>query len=506
VRLPAVRLLTPVLALAALVLGVAVPPAEAARPPVVMIVLDEFPIDAILLPDGRIDSRRFPGFAALAGVSTWFPNASSVYDSTSQAAPAILAGTLPRRGLEPDYRDHPRSVFTMLARRGYRMNVLEEASSVCPPSVCRRRRHYGNPSYNILNGRRERLERTIRSFRRSRRPVFTFHHTMLPHVPWLYLPSGRRARGAAPSALPDFKSPSGFHDRFLTQHNEQRFLLQVGFVDREIRRLLRKLRRKRLLRRALIVVTADHGLSFLVGVKDRRAVSEANVHEIATVPLFVKRPGQRRGRVNRSYASTVDIVPTIADLLGVRPDGPVDGRSVFSAAVRARTGVSILARDFSRAISVSSAEMDRRRRLDRYRRARLLGTGPWSAAFKIGPHPALLGRRPGELPRATTSTRARFAVPTRLRHIDPRARLVPTWAAGRIFGAPGQERDLALAVNGRIAATARSFHLSGDGAEWFGAQFRESALRRGRNSLALYEVRVSGRRVTALAPLGVSPR
>ena len=56
------------------------PPARAAtRPPVVLIVLDEFPVDSLLLPDGRIDARRFPGFASLARHSTWFPNAGAVY-------------------------------------------------------------------------------------------------------------------------------------------------------------------------------------------------------------------------------------------------------------------------------------------------------------------------------------------------------------------------------------------------------------------------------------------
>ena len=34
----------------------------------------------------------------------------------------------------------------------------------------------------------------------------------------------------------------GFHDAFLTRHNEQRYLLQLGFVDRLVGRLLRRLK------------------------------------------------------------------------------------------------------------------------------------------------------------------------------------------------------------------------------------------------------------------------
>src|SRR6185295_10351878 len=66
------------------------------RPPVVVVVFDEFPSDDLLRPDGSIDAERFPNFAELASISTWFPNAHTVYDSTFKAVPAILDGRLPR--------------------------------------------------------------------------------------------------------------------------------------------------------------------------------------------------------------------------------------------------------------------------------------------------------------------------------------------------------------------------------------------------------------------------
>ena len=75
----------------------------------------------------------------------------------------------------------------------------------------------------------------------------------------------------------------GFHDQALTNHNETRHLLQVGFVDRQVGLLLDRLQRTGLLDQALIVVTADHGYAFQVGVKDRRLVTESNVDEVAPV-------------------------------------------------------------------------------------------------------------------------------------------------------------------------------------------------------------------------------
>ncbi len=300
--------------------------AKRERPPVVMLVLDEFPVDELLLPSGRIDARRFPGFAALARRSTWFPNASTVYDSTDQALPAIVAGQNPSPRLSPNHLSHPRSVFAVLARHGYRVRSREEATTICPPRLCPRRDRYGNAHYNILHRRRERLEATIRSLRPTRRPVFTFHHAPLPHQPWNYLPSGRLRAGPGEDQLPDFAFPTGFGDPFLAHLNQQRHLLQIGFVDREVGRLLRRMRRTSMLDRALLVVVADHGFSWQVGVNDRRSVTDGNVDQIAPVPLFVKRPGQRRARVSRAYARTTDVLPTVASLLHLRVGRPLPGQ------------------------------------------------------------------------------------------------------------------------------------------------------------------------------------
>jgi Sulfatase len=447
-----------------------------------MIVFDEFPVDSLLLPDGRIDSRRFPGFAALARHSTWFPNAGTVYDSTDQAVPAILTGRLPAPQLRPDYRSHPHSIFTLLAGRGYRVRSREEATTVCPPKICPRTRNYGSPRPNILHRRRERLEATIRSLAPSRRPVFTFHHSVLPHVPWNYLPSGRLRSGYPAGTLPDFASPSGFGDVFLTHANQQRHLLQVGFADREVGHLVHRLERRHLLDRALVVVTADHGIAFQVGVSDRRSVTPGNIEQIAPVPLFVKAPGQRHGRVNRAYARSIDVLPTIARLLGIPPGSGLDGASAFGARVRARTGVRMITRDFSRPIEVPAAEIERRRRLVRDARTRLFGSGAWGGVFRIGPHTQLLGRRVSTSAHASTGARASFAVPRGVAHVNPHASSIPTGAAGRIAGGlPGQTRDLAVAVDGRVCAVGTSFHLSGDPQEYFSLTYPE-----------LYEVTGSG--------------
>jgi hypothetical protein len=70
---------------------------------------------------------------------------------------------------------------------------------------------------------------------------------------------------------------------------------------------------------------------------------------------------------------------------------------------------------------------------------------------------------------------------------------------GRIEGSPpGAVRDLAVAVNGRVWAVGRSFHLRGRPKEFFSLIVPERALRQGDNRLQLVEVEPDGDLVSLL--------
>ena len=174
-----------------------------------MIVMDEFPIDAMLRNDGRIDPVRYPTFAALAATGTWFKNAHTVYDSTTKAIPAVLDGRLPRPRTFPNYADHPRTVFDLFGPRGYRIVKSEEATALCPPRYCRNARRSRPLILPLLqNGRRERLTRFFASIGPGR-PTFWMKHVLLPHGPYLFLPSGKQTRRGFRDPLPGHEQRRG---------------------------------------------------------------------------------------------------------------------------------------------------------------------------------------------------------------------------------------------------------------------------------------------------------
>jgi len=474
------------------------------HPPVVVVVFDEFPADDLLGPNGRIDAERYPNFAELASMSTWFPNGHTIYDSTFKAVPSILDGRLPKRGTAPDIRSHKPSVFHLMDRLGYGVFKVESASAVCPPGICSgaRTRRPGVLARLAGGGRPARFHQWIGAIRRRPQPTFYFHHALMPHEPWIYLPSGRQSRPAGNDPVEGINKLPGFDDPDLSVHNHLRHLLQVGYTDHQIGELLARLRRTGLLRRALIVVTADHGYSFQVGVRSRRLLSESNVEEIAPVPFFVKAPGQTEGRVDEGVVRNVDIAATIADLLDTSLFWKQDGHSAFSAATRARRESAISTRDFAQLVRIGLPEMERRRATWRRRWARLFGTGiesqvlygdPWAMAYRIGPRPELLGRRVSALRVQTSSIRAAVANAALFRDVSRRAKFFPTRVTGPLTGVPfGEHRDVAVAVNGRIRAVGRSFDLRWKGREYFSLMVPESALHAGRNRVDVFEVLPSG--------------
>jgi hypothetical protein len=346
-----------------------------ARAPVVMVVFDEFAGMSIMDAEGRVDAKRFPGFARLARTSTWYRSAVTVSKATERAVPAILTGRHVERGTLPILADHPNNLFTLL-EDSHELNVHEGVTRLCPGRLCPQRTRrtlrsdvglfvedlgvvylhvllpdelrerlpsIDNRWENFRGGRRQGtapdraavLDRFIQSVGPRRRPALHFLHVLLPHAPYEYLPSGERY--GAPEGMPGLRFEEWGPDRWLPLQAQQRYLLQVGYVDRFVGTLLDRLEATGLLDESLVVVTADHGVSF--HANDGRRTSRRHLADIALVPLFVKLPGQRASRIVEAPIATSAILPLIARTLridlpwqadtGIAMDGkPLDVRAL----------------------------------------------------------------------------------------------------------------------------------------------------------------------------------
>ena len=499
--------------------------------PVVMVVFDEFPTNLLLAAPQRIDARRFPNFARLARTSTWYPNATTVADETSSAVPAILTGEKPVPGSLPISSQHPDTLFTMLART-HRLNVHEEITQMCPEQLCRgsreslgrRMRSLASDSWVVYRrlvlpprlrrglpdittgwenfgsnvavptgqeaigaaevGRPGRYRDFLASLRPGRGPTLDFVHLLLPHVPWAYLPSGRAYPNGdyLPGLSDDYRWTGSEGARFFAY---QRMLLQTRYVDRLLGQLLRRLRRTGLFDRAVVVVVADHGASMRPN-DFRRRFTEANAGELAPMPLFIKAPGQRRARVMTKHVRTLDVLPTVADLVGARVPWHTDGRSLARGMYPEPTRLT-LHRVFGGVdvvVPVKTLERERSQALSE--QLRLFGTGsPFPGRGGPSRRDGLIGRRvedagfPPDAPPVVVANADQF------RHVRPASGVVPAFVTGGVPGlGTGDHREIAVTVNGRVAAVGATFDLSGT--QSFAIVVPDKLLRQGRNDVRAF--------------------
>jgi hypothetical protein len=320
-------------------------------PSVVLVVLDAFPTASLLDGTGHVDAELFPNIGALAATSTWYRNNTTVAAFTGQAVPSLLTGRYPPAGAEPRPPD-AENLFTLLGG-SYDLHVKEQITQLCPEDLCSReasagvgrlvddavawwRGTGGEEAQNEFDlpavlgeDRYEVATQWIDDLRigPGGRPDLTFLHVVLPHALWQFTEDG---------TVYDMQSdlPTGGYGLGWTQAGyevgRQRHLLQAQLADRLVGRLMDRLRDAGVLDESLVVLTADHGEAFLPDAL-ARGVDAENAPHILWTPLFVKAPGQTGATIDDANVEAIDVVPTIADELGVDLPWDVDGLPVARA-------------------------------------------------------------------------------------------------------------------------------------------------------------------------------
>ena len=508
--------------------------------PIIMVVFDEFPVISLMDEHRQIDPMRYPNFAALARDAYWFRNVTTVSGATLQAIPAILTGSYPDQSRMATAADYPNNLFTLLGG-SYRMKVSESHTALSRktlhgdekrlvqrmylmlldlsavylhilfpsdlsgglPIVTQTWKHFGIEARGdkahvqpmVLDKKKASYKDRARLFSEfvesisvSDKPTLYFSHFMLPHVPWEYLPSGRVYTETAIPGL-DIKREQWGDNDWLVIQGYQRHLLQVGFVDKLVGDLLAKLKALNLYDQSLIVITADHGVNFWPN-KSRRGVLKEDLMGILGVPLFIKAPNQHEGIISDRNVKTIDILPTIADMLDIRLPWPVDGHSALNHFLPEGIENVILIRK-----GVSEPIMFERNLATQYdtleRKLALFGSGAKpDGLFKIGPHNNLVGQH---VMSAGVTKESGVAIDLDLascyERVDPEAGFVPAHITGRLYmsESKGSPLKLAIAVNGTVRTVTRTFDNEGGEAK-FSAIVPEASFHKGKNEVEVFVV------------------
>jgi arylsulfatase A-like enzyme len=192
-------------------------------------------------------------------------------------------------------------------------------------------------------------------------PFFLFAHYFDVHSDWDRLPYDapeeyrRRFAGDPPAG---FRTGNGAvaATRWLTLQNREGSTLSaeelryiehlydagIAWTDAQIGALLDALAKRGRLGRAIIVLTADHGEEFQ---EHGKLLHTQAYDEALRIPLLISLPEMRGGRGptcrprpalpstaagrTRALAQHVDLLPTLADCLGIEPPPGVQGHSLF---------------------------------------------------------------------------------------------------------------------------------------------------------------------------------
>lgn len=287
--------------------------------------------------------------------------------------------------------------------------------------------------------------------------------------------------------MPGLAAGRWLDDEFAIFQGYQRYLSQVGLVDNLIGRLVSRLKTEGLYDRSLIVFTADHGASFRPN-QPRRMLTESNMPDVIRVPLFVKAPYQQDRVINDWNMETVDILPTISDLLSISPPWTVDGQSAFDSVRPERKDKIIFA---GKRYAFDGEFPPRQNRKDRPG----LGFGLEGRPDEprgLQPYRALVGQ---QVSRFQVKEDAAIAITVNqsnlFSRIDLSGDFVPAYITGVIHLDDAEKLfpAIALALNGRIQSVARpwDFPVQGRPGVW-ATLVDESAFRNGRNNVEAFMV------------------
>jgi arylsulfatase A-like enzyme len=148
------------------------------------------------------------------------------------------------------------------------------------------------------------------------RPFFLWVHLFDPHEPYtdhgLQLPANPAGRGDPPKK------------DVLRRYNQE-----IAFADRQVGRVLKALSTSNASQETMIILTSDHGEAF--GEHGEKGHGRSLYQATQDVPLIMVHPSLGKNRVSDLPVSTLDVTPTVLDLLDLVPVANSDGVALGQA-------------------------------------------------------------------------------------------------------------------------------------------------------------------------------
>lgn len=310
---------------AALVLiGVGHAQDKAARPNILVILADDCTYSDLSFNGGT--NAKTPNLDAFAKESTVFERAYVSMAMCSPCRSEFYTGRLPiRNGCawnQGTCRPGTRSMPHYLGELGYRVGIagkthIKPAASFPFEDV---------PGFDENCVRNPTLPHDLAGVKKfiardEKQPFCLVVALTEPHVPWVM---------GDPSAYPpkDIKLPPNLADTPRTRQDFARYLAEVTYMDGQVGELLKALDDAKQSPNTLVIFSSEQGAQF-PGIKWTNWDSGVHTSLVARWPGMV--PAARRTPALVQYA---DVLPTLIELAGGKPDPAVFDGSSFAGVLR----------------------------------------------------------------------------------------------------------------------------------------------------------------------------
>ena len=313
--------------LAALVLFAAAPGARAEAPgPLNLLVVtaDDMNADSSGWMGNPLGAT--PNLDAFAATAHRFVNHHVTVPICQPGRSAFMTGRVPHRngalGFNPISRDVP-TLVELLKARGYFAATVNKVVHMAPPEKF--------PWDLALNGSGKKpkafgadVAKCLKAAADAKKPFFLNANITDPHRPF---PGGEQKKAKKVDADPvkafspaEVAVPSFLEDLPDVRREVAEYYSGVRRFDQSFGELMTALKTAGHADDTVVVFLSDHGMSF--------PFSKATVYRNGTwSPVLLRWPGMPGAASHDEFVSSVDLLPTVLDILGVKhPDG-LDGRT-----------------------------------------------------------------------------------------------------------------------------------------------------------------------------------
>lgn len=291
----------------------AAPPAQPARPNILLVTLDTTRADVLGCYGG--DPKISPNLDRIAGRSHVFEHCETSIPQTMPSHTTIFSGLHPfnhgvRKNLAIMVGPEVPLIAEELNNLGYTTGAFVSSFVVDGRFGFRRGfDHYDAPDIrpSIGGGMERRAGETVRVaaewIAAQPAPWFAWVHLFDPHAP--------------------YEPPQPFAGRF----TDRPYAAEVAYMDNEVGRLIGSLVTRGIFDPAVVIIAGDHGEALGEHGEETHGIL---LYEATTrVPLLIHMPGQTEGVRHSPPVGLVDLAPTLRDLVGI--DHSSDGLSLLPA-------------------------------------------------------------------------------------------------------------------------------------------------------------------------------